>query len=179
MRYAARVGDREFQIEVASRGGGRYGVSVDGTPREVVRRGDGAILWLSIDGRGQEAAVAREGGAAAAGGNGSGARQDAVWSVVVAGRPYAVTLLDPLRLRAGGSLKALEGPVEVRAVMPGKIAALLAKEGQEVRAGQGVLVVEAMKMENELPSPKDGRVGRIRVRSGETVETGAVLFVVE
>ena len=72
-----------------------------------------------------------------------------------------------------------EGPVEVRAVMPGKIAALLAKEGQEVKTGQGVLVVEAMKMENELPSPKDGRVGRIRVRAGETVETGAVLFVVE
>src|SRR2546425_818091 len=71
-----------------------------------------------------------------------------------------------------------EGPVEVRAIMPGRIAAVLAREGQEVKAGQGVVVVEAMKMENELPAPRDGRVTRIRVRPGETVEAGTALFTV-
>jgi pyruvate carboxylase subunit B len=179
MRYAARVGDREFEIEVASRGEGRYTVRVDGTAHEVRRSGDGALLWLSVDGRGREAAVVRDSAPAAGGSGGSGSRADGAWNVVVAGRPYAVTLLDPLRRRGGSALKALEGPVEVRAVMPGKIAALLVEEGSEVKAGQGVLVVEAMKMENELVAPKDGRVSRIRVRPKETVEAGAVLFVVE
>ena len=73
----------------------------------------------------------------------------------------------------------MEGPIEVRSIMPGKIAALLVGEGQAVRSGQGVIVVEAMKMENELLAPKDGRVTRIRVRPGDTVEAGAALFTVE
>jgi len=178
VRYVASVGEREFRIEVAPKGEGRYSVSVDGTEREVFRRGDGAILWLSIDGQGREAAVVRD-GAFGAGGNGAAGRGEGAWTVVVAGRTYPVTLADPLRRRSGASLKTQEGPVEVRAVMPGKVAALLVQEGQEVRAGQGVLVVEAMKMENELGAPKDGRVSRIRVRPKETVEAGAVLFVVE
>ena len=71
------------------------------------------------------------------------------------------------------------GPMEVRSIMPGRIAALLVAEGQEVKAGQGLVVVEAMKMENEIPSPKSGRVGRVRVRPGEVVEAGAVLLSVE
>ena len=175
VRYVASVGKKEFRIEVAPKGEGRYSVSVDGTEREVRRSGDGAILWLSVDGQGREATVVRDGAA----GNGASGRGEGAWSVVVAGRTYAVTLADPLRRRSGASLKTQEGPVEVRAVMPGKIAALLVQEGQEVRAGQGVLVVEAMKMENELGAPKDGRVSRIRVRPKDTVEAGAVLFVVE
>src|SRR5256885_2049822 len=174
MRYVARVGEKEFQIEVAPRGGGRFTVSLDGTTREVERRGDGAVLWLSIDGQAREAAVAREG--SAAGGNGRTApRAQGEWGVIVAGRPYSVTLLDPQGRRGAPAPPVLEGPVEVRAIMPGKIAALLVEEGQEVRSGQGVLVVEAMKMENELLAPKDGRVTRIRVRPGETVEAGAAL----
>jgi len=97
----------------------------------------------------------------------------------VAARPYAVVLFDPLRRQSPAARPAVEGPVEVRAIMPGKITALLVKEGQEVRTGQGVIVVEAMKMENELAAPKDGRVSRIRVRPGETVEAGAALFTVD
>jgi biotin carboxyl carrier protein len=179
MRYLARVGEKEFRIEVAPRGGGRFTVSLDGKTREIERRGDGAVLWLSIDGQAREAAVVREGGTAG-GGNGRpapGAQGE--WAVVLAGRPYSVTLLDPERRQGAPAPPVLEGPVEVRAIMPGKITAFLVKEGQEVRSGQGVLVVEAMKMENELLAPKDGRVTRIRVRPGETVEAGAALFTVE
>jgi glutaconyl-CoA/methylmalonyl-CoA decarboxylase subunit gamma len=179
MRYIARVGEQEFQIEVAPRGGGRFTVSLDGTTREIERRGDGAILWLSIDGQAREVAVVREGGMSG-GGNGRplpGAQGE--WGVQFAGRPYSVTLLDPQRRQGAQAAPVLEGPVEVRAIMPGKITTLLVKEGQEVRSGQGVLVVEAMKMENELLAPKDGRVTRIRVRPGETVEAGTALFIVE
>jgi glutaconyl-CoA/methylmalonyl-CoA decarboxylase subunit gamma len=177
MRYLARVGEKEFQIEVAPRGGGRFSVSLDGKTREIERRGEGAVLWLSIDGRVREAAVVREGAIAGNGRNAPGAQGE--WSVVLEGRPYSVTLQDPQRRRNAPGPAVQEGPVEVRAIMPGKITALLVKEGQEVRSGQGVLVVEAMKMENELLAPKEGRVSRIRVRPGETVEAGAGLFTVE
>ena len=153
MRYVARVGEREFRIEVAPRGGGRFTISLDGKTREIERRGDG-------NGR-------------------PAAQREAVYCVTVAGRPYEVRLLDPLRCQGAAARPAVEGPIEVRAIMPGKIAALLMGEGQAVRSGQGVIVVEAMKMENELAAPKDGRITRIRVRPGDTVEAGAALFTVE
>ncbi len=71
------------------------------------------------------------------------------------------------------------GPVRVTAPMPGKITRVLVASGDEVRARQGLVVVEAMKMENELRSPKDGRVKEVRAAEGTTVEAGAVLVVVE
>ncbi len=179
MRYIARVGGKEFRIEVAPRGGGRFSVTLDGTTREIERRGDGDLLLLSMDGLIREAAIVPDGdGPAARPGGRLGAPAEAAYDVTVLGRTYVVCLLDPMRRMGVLERAAVDGPVEVRAIMPGKITALLVKEGEEVRSGQGVVVVEAMKMENELPAPKDGRVTRIRVRLGETVEAGAPLFTV-
>jgi biotin carboxyl carrier protein len=178
MRYVARVGEREFRIEVAARGSGRFSVSLDGRTLEVEKRGEGALMCLTIDGREHEAAVVRDTAGQARAGSGSPWGQEAAYGVSVGGRPYDVRLHDPLRRSVSAPPQA-RGPIDVRAIMPGKIAALLVSEGQEVRSGQGVVVVEAMKMENELPAPKDGRVRRIRVRPGETVEAGAALFTVE
>ena len=180
MRCLARVGEREFRIEVARRGGGRFTVSLDGKTLEVERRRDGVLHLLSIDGESREVAVVRDRGGSGGAGNGrSMAQGEAVYGVTVAGRMYEVRLLDPLRVQGAAARPAMEGPIEVRSIMPGKIAALLVGEGQAVRSGQGVIVVEAMKMENELLAPKDGRVTRIRVRPGDTVEAGAALFTVE
>ncbi len=64
----------------------------------------------------------------------------------------------------------------VTAPMPGKILRILVNEGEKVKAGQGLLVLEAMKMENEIPSPRDGVVKRILVKEGETVDTGQALI---
>jgi biotin carboxyl carrier protein len=75
--------------------------------------------------------------------------------------------------------KAAGGLAEVRAPMPGRIVKLLAAPGQEVAAGQGLVVMEAMKMENELRSPRAGRVKDLHVRELQTVDTGALLAVVE
>ncbi|MEE9606572.1 MAG: biotin/lipoyl-containing protein [Myxococcota bacterium] len=72
-----------------------------------------------------------------------------------------------------------EGPQTVEAEMPGKVVKLEKRAGDPVRGGEGVVIIEAMKMENEIPSPIDGRVVEIAVREGETVETGAKLFEVE
>ncbi len=172
MRYLARIGGREVGIEVERRGGGAYTVRLDGSPHAVERRGDGVPLVLSLDGRTLEATVARAADQGAAAG-------ETPYDVAIGGRRYSVRLVDPLRRAAAGVAVARKGPVDVRSVMPGKIVALLAGEGQEVAAGQGVVVIEAMKMANELTAPRDGRVARLRVRPGETVEAGAILFTVE
>ena len=74
---------------------------------------------------------------------------------------------------------ASEGPQTVESEMPGKVVKVHLAAGSEVREGQGVLVVEAMKMENEIRSPIDGVVKELPVTEGQTVETGELLFVVE
>lgn len=71
------------------------------------------------------------------------------------------------------------GPVELRAQMPGKVINLLVKLGAAVQAGQGLMVVEAMKMQNEMKSPKDGIVSKIHATEGATVVAGEALLVVE
>jgi biotin carboxyl carrier protein len=71
------------------------------------------------------------------------------------------------------------GRLELRAQMPGKIVSLLVKPGAAVHAGQGLMVVEAMKMQNEVKSPKDGVVSRVFAQEGTTVEAGQPLMVVE
>lgn len=71
------------------------------------------------------------------------------------------------------------GPREIVAPMPGKIVRLLVSEGEVVTERQGLVVVEAMKMENELPAPNAGRVARVLVREGASVEAGKVLLVIE
>lgn len=71
------------------------------------------------------------------------------------------------------------GPVEVRAQMPGKIISLLVAPGTEVEAGQSLLVIEAMKMQNELKSPKSGIVSKLLVSEGETVAANHRLVVIE
>jgi len=80
--------------------------------------------------------------------------------------------------RGAGAAQAA-GTQQVLAPMPGKVVKLLVRAGDEVKARQGLVVVEAMKMENELRSPKDGRVSEVLVAEGASVEAGRLLVVVE
>jgi biotin carboxyl carrier protein len=89
---------------------------------------------------------------------------------------FSVTVQDPRRRRATGVLSAGDGPQEIHAPMPGKIVRILVSRHQEVAAGAGLLVIEAMKMQNELRAPKAGRVEEIYVLEGKGVETGARLL---
>jgi len=95
-------------------------------------------------------------------------------------RHVAVEILDPLASSGIGADPGEEGGRrEVRAAMPGKVVAVNVKVGDEVVRGQGLMVLEAMKMENEVPSPRSGRVMALGVAPGETVESGALLAAVE
>ena len=83
------------------------------------------------------------------------------------------------RRRGGGAGAAAEGEQRIVAPMPGKVVKILVAPGDEVKARQGILVVEAMKMENEIGSPRAGRVKEIPVKEGMSVEAGRVLAIVE
>jgi len=100
------------------------------------------------------------------------------WLVRTPGREFRVEILDPRSWRRahGGSIE-LEGRQQVVAPMPGKIIRVLAVAGQKVEAGQGLLVIEAMKMQNEIRSPKSGTVDRL-AQEGQTVNAGEILAVV-
>ena len=91
-----------------------------------------------------------------------------------------INLVDPKRLRgAGGAGANVEGTSEIKTAMPGKLVRILVEIGAEISQGDGVLVVEAMKMQNEMKAPKDGIVKEIRFAEGATVNAGDVLAVIE
>lgn len=93
---------------------------------------------------------------------------------------FAVDIRDPRSLRNRRAKAAgTEGPQKLLAPMPGKIVRLISAAGTDVEAGQGVLVIEAMKMQNELKSPKKGTVKQVLVAEGASVSAGDVLAIVE
>ncbi len=100
--------------------------------------------------------------------------------VLIDGKRFAFEINDPRSLQgrrsAGGGAA---GPRAVKAPMPGRVVRVLAAVGDEVAEQQGVIVIEAMKMQNELKSAKAGRVVRVTVAVGDTVGAGDVLVVVE
>ncbi len=100
--------------------------------------------------------------------------------IAVAGRRIPVAVRDKKHLRGNAGADASGGGrVTLSAPMPGKIVRVLINAGDEVAAHQGVLVVEAMKMQNEVQSPKAGKVAEIRVSEGQTVNAGEVLAVID
>lgn len=94
-------------------------------------------------------------------------------------REFIAEVIDPRSWggRRHGSVEA-EGRQQIVAPMPGKVVRLLVKSGDRVEAGQGLLVVEAMKMQNEIRSPKSGAVERVLAKEGQAVNAGDVLCVV-
>ena len=96
------------------------------------------------------------------------------------GESFAVDVSDPRSLRGRKKRSDLEaGPRKLTAPMPGKVVRFLVGESSEVDAGQGIMVIEAMKMQNEIKSPKKGRVQKITVQRGASVNAGDLLAVVE
>jgi biotin carboxyl carrier protein len=100
--------------------------------------------------------------------------------VVVGVTRFALTLTDPRRLRgASGAGAHLDGAARIIAQMPGKVVRVLVDVGASVESGAGIVVVEAMKMQNEMKSPKAGIVVSLNVETGATVNAGDVLAIVE
>jgi biotin carboxyl carrier protein len=102
------------------------------------------------------------------------------FDVTIHGRSHSVTIVDPKRLRSGqNSDRHHHGVAEIRAPMPGKVVRVQTEAGATVEKGAGVIVVEAMKMQNEMKSPRAGVVVSLNVQAGDTVNAGDVLAVIE
>jgi biotin carboxyl carrier protein len=129
--------------------------------------GDGTYSVL-IEGRSYVATLASKGEIQATGGE-----------IIVNGRALNIEVQDPRKLRARGSAESGGGRQTIAAPMPGRVIRVLVEAGQEVEAGQGLIVVEAMKMQNEMKSPKTGKVLEIRTSAGAAVSAGDALLVIE
>ena len=167
MAFIGKLGDRNYTVEIEESGKSGYRVSVDGHEFLVDGKKTGRTNYsLIVDNRSFEIEVDNT---------------DDEYRVLVDGRNYHIRLVDERRLRVGSGPLGDEpqGRQNVSVPMPGKVIAVLVAEGDAVEKGQGLVIVEAMKMENEVRSPISGAVKEIRVKPGETVEGGAVLTVVE
>ena len=164
MKYIATIDNKEFIVELLD----DKHVSIDGNKYEVDFKSVSGqpVYSLIVDGRSHEAYIYQG---------------DDNWQVLLRGRLYPVEVEDErekrLRAAAGGGV-AETGEFHLRAPMPGLVVALPVTEGQSVKRGQVILILESMKMQNELKSPRDGTIGRIRVRPGETVEQKQTLLSV-
>jgi biotin carboxyl carrier protein len=170
MKLNAEIDGEKVALEV-KREGGRVVGEVGGRRYELEAREVGAGEYLLIHGgRVYECRVGGEPGE-----SGRGALR-----VSVGAREYGVRLTDPKHLRgAGPGVGEQGGRAHIKAPMPGKVVRVLVEAGQAVEAGQGLVVVEAMKMQNELKSPKSGTVVELRAGPGTTVNAGDVLVIVE
>lgn len=156
------VDGQRRKVELPAATGGVLECAVDGRPvRADARMLEPGVMSLVVEGRQYRCVLDGDG----------------VW---IGNRRYEFAVDDPRSLQgrrsAGGGT---EGPRAVKAPMPGRVVRVLATVGDEVAEGQGVVVIEAMKMQNELKSPKAGRVARLAVAAGDTVGAGDVLAVVE
>lgn len=99
--------------------------------------------------------------------------------VSIGGHVFTVEIEDPRKWKRSSLSAGAGGRISIVAAMPGKVIRVLVAAGDEVTQGQGIVVVEAMKMQNELKSPRHGRVVSIEVKTNDSVNAGAVLATIE
>ena len=159
-------GERELRVAIERTREG-YLVEVDGRRFEVdCAPAGGSLYSLVIGGLQWEVSTQAEG--------------DGRYRIGALGGETLVEVRDPLSHLARGSVAAApdRGKREVHAYMPGRVVAVLVAEGQPVEVGTGVVVLEAMKMENEIRSEVAGVVAKLHVEPGQSVEGGDLLFVI-
>jgi biotin carboxyl carrier protein len=103
-------------------------------------------------------------------------REGTMHQITIGASRVDIEIVDPLALRRKRGDDHLGDSGVIKALMPGRISRVLVEKGAEVRRGTGLLVLEAMKMENEIPAPADGVIDEIFVKAGDTVEGGADLL---
>jgi biotin carboxyl carrier protein len=172
MKFIATFGDTEEEIKVRPDKDRRYLVEIDGVTHHVdARRFAGGTWSLVIDNQSYdvELEVASE--------NESEGR----YNTLVRGSIVRLTVIDERRARMGVVSKkfAVEGPQTIHSPMPGKVVKIMVAPGAAVEENQPLIIVEAMKMENELRAPKAGRIGQVFVGTGQAVDAGTALLTVE
>jgi biotin carboxyl carrier protein len=168
MKLQATILESQFEVEVRQQGS-RVLAAVAGRSYDLeLTRASGQDFLILKDGRVFDCRVDGQ------------LRSGSAVNVTIGANHYAVTLVDPKRLRSTlGAGAHGEGAARIVAPMPGKVVRVLVAAGQEVEVGHGIVVVEAMKMQNEMKAPKAGAVVSVNVEVGATVNAGDLLAVVE
>lgn len=164
MKYITTIGEHEFIIEIIDEGH----IMLDGQLVEVDfdSISDQPVFSLLVDGKSYEAYVYPD---------------EEGWQVLLHGDRYMAQVEDERekRLRASlGGQVADRGEFHLKAPMPGLVISVQVHEGQKVQMGDVLLVLESMKMQNELKSPRAGTVARVRVKGGDSVEQRQTLLSV-
>lgn len=165
MAYEIKIGDHFYHIAIQELEG-TYVINLDGKVYRVdLARPAPSHYSLIIDGKSYNTKVNRE---------------EASSSVWISGKTFSVEVIDEREkaLRNRKKNHTLEGEQRVISSMPGKVISILAQVGQQVKQGEGLIIIQAMKMENELKSPKDGEVIEICIQEGKKVEGGEVLLII-
>ncbi len=164
MRYFVTLGAREIPVDVTLRSDGGFDVEVDGKPVSVDAAGAGGAMSLRIDGRVVDLVI-------------EGSPPKVGFSML---GPSGAATIETERTRFESSRRAgnaARGSQDyVKAPMPGRIVRVLVAPGAEIEAGAPLIVIEAMKMENELRASHAGKIAEIVVRPGDAVEGGAKLI---
>ena len=164
MTYEIAIDGKSYQLDL-SQAEGRWSCRVDGREVEVdAVLARPSVLSLRLGNKAYEVKCERVGG------------DVHIW---VGSQRFAVDVRDPRSLRSRARAADDHGPKRLTAPMPGKVVRILLTQGTEVEAGAGVLVVEAMKMQNEVKSPKKGTIQKILVSEGAAVNAGDLLAIVE
>jgi len=169
MKLLAEIAGAKHELDIKHEGS-RLIADIDGRHYEIEARalGQQGVYLLLSDNQVYECRV-----------NHSEAKRESL-EVKVGNHAYAVTLTDPKRLRGTQSASSqTDGTAQIVAPMPGKVVRVLVEAGASVEAGAGIVVVEAMKMQNEMKSPKAGKVTTINTSAGATVNAGDVLAIIE
>jgi len=165
MKLAVEIDGATVPLEL-SRDGERWRFCLDAAAEReaLVRMAEPQVYSVLLDGRVYDAHVEQT--------------QDCM-VVVIAGRRFEIGVRDPRRWSRKSGAGGAEGRQNIMAPMPGKVVRVLVAAGDAVQAGQGLLVVEAMKMQNEMKATKAGRVVSIAAQAGATVSAGEILATIE
>ncbi len=168
MKLNARIGENTHQIEIVETDG-KVTASVDGRSYQVeALEPEPNVFLLKSEGRVFEAFVSPQTDPAAP------------LQVRVGTREFEIGISDPKDLRsAAGVGEQADGVAEIKTAMHGKVVRILKAVGDAVEKGEGVIVVEAMKMQNEMKSPKDGVIKDLKAAEGDSVKGGQILVTIE
>lgn len=161
MKFIARENGRELDVEVIRHGSG-YRVRIDDRWVEADLLSTGRyVRSLRLD-DGRHLALVHH-------------REGNTHEISLNGSTVTVDIIDPIAARRRRREDELGGAGVIKALMPGRVVRILVGKGESVKKGAGLLILEAMKMENEIQAPADGTVDEVYVTAGQTVEAGADL----
>ncbi|MGD8604578.1 MAG: biotin/lipoyl-binding protein [Anaerolineales bacterium] len=166
MKYIATIDSKQYHIEIND----EDRITIDGQPVDLDFKtmSEGQPIYsLILGGKSYEAMIELT---------------DEGWQVMLRGQLYQIDIEDERQRRlrmASGGVSTQSGELKLKAPMPGLIVDVPVEEGQEVAKGDNLIILESMKMQNEIKSPREGKIARVNVNAGDSVNQNQVLLILD